>query len=47
MLLAAGMVFGVDRRIQTALVDDLPAFQQLTFLEETLPVQRQLEQKLP
>ncbi len=47
MLFAAGMVFGVDRRIQTALVDNLPALQQLTFLEETPAVQRQLEQRLP
>ncbi|QFP77921.1 cytochrome c biogenesis CcdA family protein [Deinococcus sp. AJ005] len=47
MLFAVGMVFGVDRQIQTALVDNLPALQQLTFLEETPAVQRQLEQTLP
>ncbi|WP_156123278.1 hypothetical protein [Deinococcus radiopugnans] len=29
MLFAVGMVFGVDRRVQTALVDTLPALQQL------------------
>lgn len=47
VLFAVGMVFGVDRRVQTALVDTLLALQQLTFLEETPAVQRQLEQKLP
>ena len=47
MIFAMGMVYGVDRRIQTALVDNLPALQQLTFLEETPAVQRQLEQTLP
>jgi cytochrome c biogenesis protein CcdA len=47
MLFAAGMVFGVDRRVQTALVENLPALQQLTFLEETPAVQRQLERTLP
>ncbi|MFK7603688.1 cytochrome c biogenesis CcdA family protein [Deinococcus sp. SM5_A1] len=47
MLFAVGMVFGVDRQIQTALVENLPALQQLTFLEETPAVQRQLEQTLP
>lgn len=47
MLFAVGMVFGVDRRIQTALVENLPALQQLTFLEEMPAVQRQLEQTLP
>lgn len=47
MVFAVGMVFGVDRRIQTALVDNLPVLQQLTFLEETPAVQRQLERTLP
>lgn len=47
VLFAVGMVFGVDRRIQTALVENVPALQQLTFLEETPAVQRQIERTLP
>lgn len=47
VLFAAGMVFGVDRRAQTLLVDAVPALQNLTFLENTAAVQGQIEQQLP
>lgn len=47
VVFAVGMVFGVDRQVQTLLVDRLPALQQLTFLEETDAVQRQLQQQVP
>ncbi|GGR72663.1 cytochrome C biogenesis protein CcdA [Deinococcus seoulensis] len=47
VVFAVGMVFGVDRQVQTLLVDRLPALQQLTFLEETDAVQRQLQQQIP
>ncbi|WP_221090260.1 cytochrome c biogenesis CcdA family protein [Deinococcus aquaedulcis] len=43
VLFAAGMVFGLDRQVQTVLVERLPALQRLTFLEETAGVQRELE----
>ncbi|MVN88441.1 cytochrome c biogenesis protein CcdA [Deinococcus sp. HMF7620] len=43
VLFAAGMVVGLDRQVQTALVERLPALQRLTFLEETAGVQRELE----
>jgi cytochrome c biogenesis protein CcdA len=48
VVFAVGMVFGVDRQVQTLLVERLPALQQLTFLEESDAVQQQLQrQQLP
>lgn len=47
VVFAIGMVFGVDRQVQTLLVDRLPALQQLTFLEESDAVQQQLQRQLP
>ncbi len=47
VVFAVGMVFGVDRQVQTLLVERLPALQQLTFLEETDAVQRQLQRQSP
>lgn len=46
-LFALGMVFGADRIVQTTLVDRLPYLQQLTFLEETDAVQREVQRRLP
>ncbi|WP_412026865.1 cytochrome c biogenesis CcdA family protein [Deinococcus yunweiensis] len=45
VVFAVGMVFGVDRRAQTVLVDSIPALQNLTFLEETDAVQTELERQ--
>lgn len=47
VVFAIGMVFGVDRQVQTLLVERLPALQQLTFLEESDAVQQQLQRQLP
>jgi hypothetical protein len=47
VVFAVGMVFGVDRQVQTLLVERLPALQQLTFLEEADAVQQQLQRQLP
>ena len=44
VVFAVGMAFGVDRQVQTLLVERLPVLDRLTFLEETDAVQRQLEQ---
>ena len=45
VVFAVGMAFGVDRRAQTALVNAVPALQNLTFLEETAAVQTELERQ--
>lgn len=45
-LFAVSMVFGVDRRVQTALTDHLPWLGQLTFLEDQDAVQKQVEHSL-
>lgn len=47
VVFAVGMAFGVDRQVQTLLVERLPALQQLTFLEETDAVQQQLQRQSP
>lgn len=47
VLFAVGMMFGLDRQFQTFLVEQLPALQNLTFLEESNQVQNALEQHLP
>jgi cytochrome c-type biogenesis protein len=40
------MVFGVDRRVQTFIVDRFPYTQQLTFLEDAGAVKQQVQQSL-
>lgn len=40
---AVGMIFGIDRTLQSALVDSLPWLDQLTFLEENQAAQQQLD----
>ncbi|WP_309570093.1 cytochrome c biogenesis CcdA family protein [Deinococcus sp.] len=45
VLFAVGMVFGIDRKAQTILVDAIPALQNLTFLEETAAVKQELKQQ--
>lgn len=47
VLFSVGMVFGLDRQLQTQLVERLPFLQQLTFLEETTAVQDGLRRQLP
>ena len=42
VLFAVGMVFGLDRTVQTYIVEHVPYAQQLTFLENTPAVQREL-----
>lgn len=45
VLFAVGMVFGVDKRAETFVVERLPALQNLTFLEQTAAVQTELERR--
>jgi cytochrome c-type biogenesis protein len=40
------MVFGIDRRVQSFIVDRFPYTQQLTFLEDTGAVKQQVQQSL-
>lgn len=47
VLFAVGMVFGLDRQVQTFLTDRLPALQHLTFLEQSAAVEQQIRQQLP
>jgi len=43
---AVAMVFGLDRSLQTLIVDRVPYVQQLTFLEDGQGVQQQIDQRL-
>ncbi|THF84788.1 cytochrome c biogenesis protein CcdA [Deinococcus sp. KSM4-11] len=45
VLFAIGMVYGVDRKVETYLVETIPALQNLTFLEQTAAVQTELERQ--
>ncbi|WP_425147282.1 cytochrome c biogenesis CcdA family protein [Deinococcus sp.] len=45
-LFAVGMVFGLDRRLQTLIVEQFPYAQQLTFLEDGAQVKQQIRQNL-
>ncbi|WP_380004421.1 hypothetical protein [Deinococcus oregonensis] len=44
---AVDMAFGLDRAVQTLIVDRVPYVQRLTFLKETDAVRQQLEQQAP
>lgn len=46
VLFAGGMVFGLDRQVQTLLTDNLPWLQQLTFLEQQGSIQEQVNRSL-
>lgn len=46
VVFAVGMVFGVDRRVQTALTDHLPWLGQITFLENQETIQEQVKNTL-
>lgn len=46
VLFAVGIVFGLDRQVQTLLTDHLPWLQKLTFLEEQPSIQQQVNRAL-